>query len=185
MFDKRWVESVITRSIWVGLLSQFPPFRYFPTFSELPKYWLPIEYHIHIWQMSPQLSCGDICQIWMWFEESSVYFCKIENLANGETNERSFSNPHPCSVILACPRGLHTWCRLCFLYVVCICHCPALWNIGLYFRILGKYRKLATQFVHITRAVCKELMIQFEMTTNCWYVFLEAWKIVSEMGASP
>ena len=26
-----------------------------------------IEYHIHIWQVSPQLSCGATCQIWMWF----------------------------------------------------------------------------------------------------------------------
>ena len=34
-------------------------------------------YHIHIWEMSPQLSCGDICQMWMWFEESNMYFCKI------------------------------------------------------------------------------------------------------------
>ena len=49
-----------------GLLSQFPPFRHFPTFSASPKYMLAIVYHIHIWQVLPQLSCGDTCQIWMW-----------------------------------------------------------------------------------------------------------------------
>ena len=31
----------------------------------------------------------------MWFKEANIYFCKIENFAYGEINERSFSNPHP------------------------------------------------------------------------------------------
>ena len=78
-----------------GLLSQFPPFRYFPNFSALSKQTLAFEYHVYIWQVSPQLSCGDICQILMWFEKSYMYFCHIENFAYGENNERSFSNPHP------------------------------------------------------------------------------------------
>ena len=56
---------------------------------------LDIKYHVYIWQVSPQLRCGDTCQIWMWFKESKSYFCKIENFAYGEINERSFSNPHP------------------------------------------------------------------------------------------
>ena len=30
----------------------------------------------------------------VWFEESSMYFCKIEYSAYGKFNERSFSNPH-------------------------------------------------------------------------------------------
>ena len=46
-----------------GLLSQFLPFRCFPNFSALSKHTLTIEYHIYIWQVSPQLSCGDTCQI--------------------------------------------------------------------------------------------------------------------------
>ena len=79
----------------VGLLSQFPPFRYFPNFSALSKHQFVLEYHVYIWQVSPQLSCGDSCQIWMWLKESNSYFCKIENFAYGEINERSFSNPHP------------------------------------------------------------------------------------------
>ena len=78
-----------------GLLSQFPPFRYFPNFSSLSKHTLTVKYRIYIWQVSPQLSCGDTCQIWMWFDESNMYFCEIENFAYGEINERSFSNPHP------------------------------------------------------------------------------------------
>ena len=56
---------------------------------------LAIEYHGHIWQVSPQLSCVDICQIWMWYKEYHRYFGRIENLAHGEMNERSFSKPRP------------------------------------------------------------------------------------------
>ena len=77
-----------------GLLSQFPPFRCFPNFSESPKHTLAIEYHVYIRQVSPQLSCGDTCQIWMWLKGSNRYFCKIENFAQGEISRQSFSNPH-------------------------------------------------------------------------------------------
>ena len=49
--------------LWVELLSQFPPFRYFPNFSISSKHTLYIEYHVCIWQVSPQLSCGGTCQI--------------------------------------------------------------------------------------------------------------------------
>ena len=94
------ISSQIETQGW-GLLSQFPPFRYIPNFSALPKYMLAIEYHVHIWQVSPQLSCGDICQIWMWYKESNRYFGWIENLAYGEISERSFSNPHLRSGMIA------------------------------------------------------------------------------------
>ena len=87
------------RDLGWGLLSQFSPFRYFPNFPALSKQTLDIEYHVYIWQVSPQLSCGDTCQIWTWFKGSNSYFCKIENFAYGEINERSFSNPHPWTKI--------------------------------------------------------------------------------------
>ena len=100
---RRWKSDLIMQHTvqgW-GLLSQFPPFRYFLNFPALLKYILAIEYHVYIWQVSTQRSCGDICQIWMWFKDTDSYFCKIENFAYGEINERSFSNPHP--------RALITW----------------------------------------------------------------------------
>ena len=78
-----------------GLLSQFPPFNYFPNFSSLSKHSLAVIHCIYIWQVSPQLSCGDTCEIWMWFEEYNMCFCNIENFAYGKINERSFSNLHP------------------------------------------------------------------------------------------
>ena len=52
---------------------------------------LAIEYPDHIWKVSPQLSCGDTCQICMRFKECHRYFCVIENFAFGEIDERSFS----------------------------------------------------------------------------------------------
>ena len=53
-------------------------------------------FDVYIWLVLPHLSCGgDTCQIWMWFNESTSYFCKIENFVYAEINERSFSNPHP------------------------------------------------------------------------------------------
>ena len=94
------VDLVVWHCIWGlvvsqgwGLLSQLSPFRYFPHFPLLSKPTLAIEYHVGIWQVSSQRSCGDTCQIWMWFRESNRYFCKIENFAYGEISERSFSNP--------------------------------------------------------------------------------------------
>ena len=69
------------------LFSKFPPFRYFPNFSELLKHMSAIEYHVYIWQVSPHLSCSDTCQIWMGFKECNRYFCKtivlMEKLTNG------------------------------------------------------------------------------------------------------
>ena len=91
-----------------GLLSQFSPFRYFPHFPLLPKQTLAIEYRVHIWQVSPQLSCGDTCQICMWIGESNRYFCKIEKFAYGEISERSFSNPHPWYGICTLLRWSHS-----------------------------------------------------------------------------
>ena len=61
---------------------------------------LAIEYHVHTRQVLPQLSCGDTCQIRMWFKECNRYFCEIKNFAYGEIDERSFSNPHPWKQLL-------------------------------------------------------------------------------------
>ena len=70
-------------------------FRYFPHISSFLQHTLAIEYHVYIWQVSPQPPsiCGETCKIW--FKESNRYFCMIENFAYGEINERSFSNPPP------------------------------------------------------------------------------------------
>ena len=56
---------------------------------------IAIEYHVHIWQVLPQLSCGDANQIRMWFKECNRYLRKIENFAYVEINEQNFNNPTP------------------------------------------------------------------------------------------
>ena len=106
-----WLAFGLDKAQGWGLLSQFSPFRYFPHFPLLSKQTLAVEYHVYIWQVSPQFSCGDTCQIWMWFKESNRYFCKIENFACGDISEHSFSNPHPRR------------CAYCMYVCVCACVC--------------------------------------------------------------
>ena len=43
--------------------------------------WSLDEYHVHIWQVCPQLGCGNTCRIWRWFREPKRYFS-----CNGEIN---------------------------------------------------------------------------------------------------
>ena len=62
--------AILSLSQCVKRLAQIPPFPYFLKFSALSKQTLAIEYNVYIWQVSPQLSCGDTCQIWMEFEET-------------------------------------------------------------------------------------------------------------------
>ena len=41
----------------------------------------------------------------MWLKESIKYCCKNENFAYGETDEQSYSKPHPLS-------GTYPWAKL-------------------------------------------------------------------------
>ena len=97
---------------WV-LLIQYPRFSYFPNFSASPKYMLAVEYHVHISKVSRQLSCGDICQIWMWCIWFNRYIGSIEHFAYGEINERGFSNPH----LLTCPISVDLYPKTFHLYI--------------------------------------------------------------------
>ena len=82
----------VTKPIFIPLYSSFF------CIAETHVGYFIIEYHDHIWQLLPPLSCDDTCQISMWFKESNSYFCKIKNFAYREISQRRFSNPHPCSV---------------------------------------------------------------------------------------
>ena len=62
---------------------------YIPLFSEFfsivkthDSCW--ISRSCYIWQVSPQLSCGDTCQIWTWFMEYNGCFYKIDIFPFGE-----------------------------------------------------------------------------------------------------
>ena len=43
-----------------------PSFSYFPIFSGWWKRTLALKYYVCIRQVSPELSCGETCQLWMW-----------------------------------------------------------------------------------------------------------------------
>ena len=62
-------------------------------FSILQKYWLDSWSHFHIWQVSPQLSCGDTCQIWMWCSICNQCFDNNENQENNRTEEIGLVTP--------------------------------------------------------------------------------------------
>ena len=108
------VQCLHSGNLGWGLLSKFPPFRYFPNFSALPKYMLVIEYHVHIWQVLLQLNCGDTCHIWTWCKESNRCLDRIENFAYGEINEQSFSNPQTRG------SGTFRWLSARLQYLQCI-----------------------------------------------------------------
>ena len=48
---------------------------------------------IYIWQVSPQLSCGDTCQIWMWYSISNHRFNNSEKLEQLECLRSEIPQP--------------------------------------------------------------------------------------------
>ena len=95
----------------------------------------------------------------MWFKESNSYFCKIENFANGEINERSFSNPHLCS-----------WIRYIAGFITCAkgtCYCLGIHN--------GCGRDLALTRVGLnTMAVILQMTFSYCLKKNVfWLDFTE------------
>ena len=76
-------------------ISPVPSFTKFFTMVKSWKHTLATPYHLYIWQVSPQLSCGDTCQIYRWFKEINRYFLNIENFPCGEISERSVSISPP------------------------------------------------------------------------------------------
>ena len=81
--EKIYFELVLVCS-GLGFTKPISPIQLFSKFFSIG-----IAYNIYIWQVSPQLSCGDTCQIWTWFKKSNIYFCIIENRACREINEQS------------------------------------------------------------------------------------------------
>ena len=63
----------------------------------------------HIWTITylhatrrSSYSCGDTCQIWMWFKDFKMYFYKIETIAYGEISERALVTPPQVEVFSQC-----------------------------------------------------------------------------------
>ena len=145
-----------------GLLSRFPPFRYFPDLSTSPKYMLAIEYLAGV----AQLNCGDTCEIWMRFKECNRYFCEITNFAYGEIDERSFSNPHPMIFIKLFRRlgniVLDSLGRI-INHVHCLCHLYSHWFSSLFYS--------------------QRLNDDIDLGQSCPMQWLVAWHYLSEMAS--
>ena len=73
---------------------------YSQIFQPLSKHSLAIEYHIHIWQMSPQLSCINTCQMWRWFKEPNKYFWKIKIFLTEKIMNGALSSPTPAFYVM-------------------------------------------------------------------------------------
>ena len=70
-----------------GSLNKFSPFCYFSDFSRLSQRWLPIEYHVHIWQVSSQLCFDGTVKYESDLKNLTCIYCKViffstEKLAN-------------------------------------------------------------------------------------------------------
>ena len=135
------------------LLNQFPPFRYFHNFSASPKYMLAIEYHVLIWRVSPQFSCNDTCQIWIWCKIYNRYFGRIETFAYVEIQEQSFSNPHRSMVahryfVVHLPLFVWAWVmRIRTLFGVVYALIPTPSNL-----LLTQYSRYYTLSIHPERS---------------------------------
>ena len=68
---RNW-ESADTLWGIYGWGSPLPLFSYF--FFRFWIHTLAIGFHVHIWQVSPHLSCFDTCQIWMWLKRFKMFF---------------------------------------------------------------------------------------------------------------
>ena len=67
--------------------------------SRFCQHWLSNQYHIYIWLVTPQLSCGDTCQIWKWLKIITG-IAKLKGKLIGEMNDRSFCNRIPVPFLI-------------------------------------------------------------------------------------
>ena len=51
--------------------------------------------HVHICQVSPQMSCGDTCQIWTWYHTGNHCFDHSEKWENNGTEKIGLVTPTP------------------------------------------------------------------------------------------
>ena len=68
---------------------------------EWSKHWLLAEYHIHISQVSPQLTCGDTWKIYVWSKGSNSYFCKSKIVTDTTNSVLATTIPVPISTCIA------------------------------------------------------------------------------------
>ena len=101
-----------------GLLKLRPLIALLAIFQPLWKYKLYPLNHIHICQVSLQLSCGDTCQIWTWYSIEKQCFNSSQKLGKQRIGKNWLSNPHFRSPIsLKCRYGVPLGCEITQIYV--------------------------------------------------------------------
>ena len=71
-----------------GLLCNINPFLLSPFFHNHSNQCLFVVCHVHVWQVSTQLCCGDTCQTWTGFNRYNVCYTKLKlSQTNTLTNE--------------------------------------------------------------------------------------------------
>ena len=99
-----------------------PPPRYFLNFQRCQTY---VSYWIsHICQVSPQLSCSDTSQMWMWSKKINKYLPKIRYYPNEEIDKRNFSKHLPMSksllLVQLTSRALYVYIYIYIYMCVCV-----------------------------------------------------------------
>ena len=92
--DRIHLYFVYCKYFWInvsqqelGSVNQFALFGYFQIFQN----WLSRLHYMHIWQMSLQISCSDICQIWMCLKDLKRVISKIRNITDTELSRKSLA----------------------------------------------------------------------------------------------
>ena len=61
-------------------VQNFKMIKWLSNFSTSLDYTLAIEYDVYIWHVSPRVSCGDSCQIWLCFKDQKATFARSNTL---------------------------------------------------------------------------------------------------------
>ena len=72
-------------------------------FSILPKCLFMSLNRIHISKVLLEMSCGDTCQIWIWYSIANVCFCNAENVWKKQNWGNRLCNPYPWPLNVCLP----------------------------------------------------------------------------------
>ena len=77
-------------------VQNFKMIKWLSNFSTSLEYTLAIEYDVYIWQVSPRVSCGDTCQIWLCFKDQKATFARSNTLLTEKLKSEALTQYHGC-----------------------------------------------------------------------------------------
>ena len=90
-----WPWAYLWKTTGVAVTKPIPSVPSASHFIRIIKI-LSIVYHVHTWQVSKQLGCGDTCLIWSWLNGFKRNICEIK--ISLTENRRSSSRPQAVSL---------------------------------------------------------------------------------------